>query len=161
MTTNGDDERFMREALRLAERAMEEREVPVGCVIVHEGRVIARAYNQRELLRDPTAHAEMVALTQAASALERWRLFGTTVYCTVEPCCMCAGALVNARVDRVVFGVSDPKSGGCGSVFNIAEEPRLNHRMSVTRGVLEAECLGLLREFFRTRRKNGSEEEAG
>jgi tRNA(adenine34) deaminase len=147
-----DDERFMREALRLARDAMDAEEVPVGCVIVHEGRVIARAHNQRETLRDPTAHAEMIALTQAAAALERWRLETATVYCTVEPCCMCAGALVNARIERVVYGVPDPKSGGCGSIFDICRDPRVNHRVRVTPGVLREECLDLLREFFTSRR---------
>lgn len=151
-TEQAVDERFMREALRQARDAMAEDEVPVGCVIVHEGRVIARAHNQRETLRDPTAHAEMIAITQAAGALERWRLSGTTVYVTVEPCCMCAGALVNARVDRVVYGIPDPKSGGCGSVFNIAGDARLNHRLRVTPDVLRDECLGVLQEFFLARR---------
>jgi tRNA(adenine34) deaminase len=148
-----DDERFMRQALSQARDALAAHEVPVGCVITFQGRIIARAHNQRETLRDPTAHAEMIALTQAAAALERWRLTGTTVYATVEPCCMCAGALVNARVDRVVYGIPDPKSGACGSVLSIADNPALNHRLQVTPDVLRDECLAVLQEFFLARRQ--------
>lgn len=147
-----DDRYYMQCALREAGAAMAEGEVPVGCVIVHEGRIVGRAHNMRERLNDPTAHAEMIALTQAGAALESWRLEDTTVFCTVEPCCMCAGALVNARVRRLVYGVADPKSGGCGSVFNIPEEPRLNHRLRVTGSFMADEALALLREFFRSRR---------
>jgi tRNA(adenine34) deaminase len=143
----------MRLALKEAENAVAGGDVPVGCVIVHEGRVIARAHNLREALQDPTAHAEVVALKQAAAALGRWRLDGATAYCTVEPCCMCAGALVNARVERLVYGVCDPKSGACGSVFDIPREPRLNHRLDVTGGVLADEALELLQRFFEPRRE--------
>jgi tRNA(adenine34) deaminase len=149
---NKDDEYYMRQALAQARAAIPEGEVPVGCVIVHEGEVIARAHNLRETLNDPTAHAEMIAYTQAGSALGTWHLDGATVYCTVEPCCMCAGAAVNARIKRIVYGVADPKSGGCGSVFNIAHAPALNHRCRVRGGVLEEECLELLRGFFRKKR---------
>lgn len=151
--TANDDEGFMRLALKEAENAVAGGDVPVGCVIVHEGRVIARAHNLREALQDPTAHAEVVALKQAAAALGRWRLDGATAYCTVEPCCMCAGALVNARVERLVYGVCDPKSGACGSVFDIPREPRLNHRLDVTGGVLADEALELLQRFFEPRRE--------
>lgn len=151
-------ETCMREALKEARKAFEEGEVPVGAVVVHEGRVIARAHNQRETLHDPTAHAEMIAITQAAEALETWRLTGCRVYVTLEPCPMCAGALVNARVDEVVFGPWDPKAGACGSVMNVAQAPQLNHRVEVTQGVLEGECGGLLVEFFRSRRKRAGEE---
>ena len=142
----------MRAALREARKALEDEEVPVGAVVVHEGKVIGRAHNQRERLHDPTAHAEMIALTQAAEALERWRLEGVTLYVTLEPCLMCAGALVNARVDRVVFGAPDPKAGACGSLYQVGLDSRLNHRFEVEGGVLEAECADLLREFFQSRR---------
>jgi tRNA(adenine34) deaminase len=146
------DEYYMRLALAEARSAVAEGEVPVGCVIVYDGEVIARAHNLRETLNDPTAHAEMIAYTQAGSALGTWHLDDTTVYCTVEPCCMCAGAAVNARVGRIVYGIADPKSGGCGSVFNIADTDGLNHRCRVTGGVMQQECLELLRGFFRSRR---------
>jgi tRNA(adenine34) deaminase len=142
-------------ALAEARAAIPEGEVPVGCVIVRGEKVLARAHNLRESLNDPTAHAEMIAYTQAGSALGTWHLDGTTVYCTVEPCCMCAGAAVNARVTRIVYGIADPKSGGCGSVFDIADHEGLNHRCQVTGGVLEQECLELLQGFFRARRRGG------
>ncbi|MBI4575154.1 MAG: tRNA adenosine(34) deaminase TadA [Planctomycetes bacterium] len=143
----------MRLALREAARALEAGEVPVGCVVVHGGRVVGRAHNQREALADPTAHAEMIALTQAAAALQGWRLSGTTLYATLEPCPMCAGALVNARVDRLVFGAADPKAGACGSLFDIPRDPRLNHRVEVVGGVLEEEARAFLVDFFRARRE--------
>lgn len=142
----------MREAIREARKAAAVEEVPVACLIVRGSEVLARAHNMRETHGDPTAHAEMLALPQAARALGDWRLYGTTVYCTLEPCCMCAGALVNARVDRLVFGLSDPKSGACGSVVNILELEALNHRVDYLGGVLEEEVLELMREFFRRRR---------
>ncbi len=151
------DERFMREALREAIRAGEAGEVPVGCVIVHDGRVIARAHNQREQLADPTAHAEMLALTQAAAALESWRLDGTTLYVTLEPCPMCAGGIVLARVPRVVFGATDPKGGACGTLFDICRDDRLNHRAEVVGGVLGEPCGDVLRAFFRERRRKTDE----
>lgn len=146
------DDDWMRAALVEARRALEEDEVPVGAVVVHEGRVIGRAHNQRERLKDPTAHAEMIAITQAAAALEGWRLADCTLYVTLEPCLMCAGALVNARVPRVVFGARDPKAGACGSLYRVGVDPRLNHRFEAVGGVLEAECAELLVEFFRPRR---------
>lgn len=142
----------MRLALEQAERAARNEEVPVGCVIVHQGQVIARAQNQRESRADPTAHAELDALRQAAGVLGTWRLDDTTIYCTLEPCCMCAGALVNARVARLVYGLADEKSGACGSVVNLLQQPALNHRVEVTRGVLAEESLALLQEFFSQRR---------
>lgn len=148
-----DDERFMDEALRLAERAAGEGEVPVGAVIVKDGRVIARAHNQVETLRDATAHAEMIAITQAAEALENWRLEGAELYVTLEPCAMCAGALVLSRVARIVYGADDPIAGACGSTFNIVSEKKLNHRIPVVKGVRAERCGGLLRDFFRARRK--------
>jgi tRNA(adenine34) deaminase len=147
-----NDEYFMSLALKEAEAAASEDEVPVGAVIVCEGRVIGRAHNQRERLHDPTAHAEMIAVTQAASYLQNWRLTGCALYVTIEPCAMCAGALVLARMDRIVYGVADPKGGACGSVFNVVNEPRLNHRVLVTRGVLAEECARVLSDFFKRRR---------
>jgi tRNA(adenine34) deaminase len=146
------DQHFMRLALSLARKAMEEDEVPVGAVVVKGERILGRAHNQRELLRDPTAHAEMLALTQAAAALEAWRLPETTLYVTLEPCSMCAGALVLARVERLVFGAFDPKAGACGSIYDIVRDERLNHRLQVTGGVLEDECGDLLRRFFGKKR---------
>ena len=126
-----DDTFFMTEALKEAALAAEENEVPVGCVIVHEGRIVGRAHNQRERLNDPTAHAEMIAVTQASAALASWRLTGCTVYVTIEPCAMCAGALVLARLDRLVFGARDEKAGACGTLYNIAADERLNHRIEI------------------------------
>ncbi len=146
------DERYMRMALEEARAAAGKDEVPVGCVVVREDEVIGRGHNLRESAADPTAHAEIVALRRAAEALGRWHLDGATLYCTVEPCCMCAGALVNARVARLVYGVADPKSGACGSIFDVPREPRLNHRLEVRAGVLEQEALALLRRFFASRR---------
>jgi len=143
----------MRRALGQAEAALEAGEVPVGCVIVRGDELLAEAHNMRETLGDPTAHAEMLALTQAADAVGGWRLSGTTVYCTLEPCCMCAGALVNARVQRLVYGLADPKSGGCGSVVDIPALPALNHRVEVKGGVLADEVLELMRRFFEPRRR--------
>lgn len=145
----------MRLALKEAEKALEEDEVPVGAVIVHDGHVIARAHNQREKLKDPTAHAEMIAITQAASYLENWRLEGVTLYVTKEPCIMCAGAIVQARLTNLVFGAADEKGGACGSVVNLVEEPRFNHRVKVTGGILAEESAVLLREFFRERCRSG------
>lgn len=148
-----DDESRMRAAFKEARRALEDDEVPVGAIVVHEGRVIGRAHNQRERLKDPTAHAEMIALTQAAAALESWRLDGAVLYVTLEPCLMCAGALVNARVKRVVYGAKDPRAGACGSIYNVGIDARLNHRFEVAGGVLEGECAELLREFFAKKRR--------
>ncbi len=146
------NEYYMAEALREAERALGEDEVPVGAVIALGGRVIARAHNQRELLRDPTAHAEMIAITQAAEHVGGWRLENCTMYVTLEPCAMCAGALVLARLPRLVFGARDPKAGAVGSVYDIPRDPRLNHAVEVTAGVLEQECSEILSEFFRKKR---------
>jgi len=146
------DDRFMEEALRLAAQAAEAGEVPVGAVIVKDGAILGRAHNQVETLRDATAHAEMIAITQAAEALENWRLEGADLYVTMEPCPMCAGALVLARVARIVYGADDPVAGACGSVFNIVSEKRLNHRIPVVRGVQSARASELLKTFFRSRR---------
>ena len=147
-----NDEHFMQEALRQAGLAAEEGEVPVGAVIVHGGRVIARAHNQVESLRDATAHAEMIAITQAAEALDNWRLEGADLYVTLEPCAMCSGAMVLSRIARIVYGADDPVAGACGSVFNIVSEKRLNHRIPVVKGVLADRSSELLKNFFRSRR---------
>lgn len=149
------DERFMRDALEEAQAAAAEGEVPIGAVVVHEGRVIARAHNRRELDEDPSAHAEFRAMVAAARELGRWRLTGCTVYVTLEPCLMCAGLMVNARIDRCVFGAFDPKGGAVGSLFNVSDDRRLNHSFSVTSGVLEGPCAEQLRSFFAERRAGG------
>jgi tRNA(adenine34) deaminase len=146
------DEHFMRLALREAERAEEHDDVPIGCVIVHGGEVIGAAPNERELRGDPTAHAEILALREASRVLGGWRLVDTVLYVTLEPCAMCAGAIVLARVSRVVFGTVDPKAGAAGSVLDVLGEPRLNHRPEVAGGLLAGECATLLQEFFATRR---------
>ena len=146
------DADYMRIALRQAAAALEEDEVPVGAVVVHEDRIIGRAHNDREKLNDPTAHAEMIAITQAAAALESWRLTGATLYVTLEPCLMCAGALVNGRIKRVVFGARDERAGACGSLYQVGLDTRLNHRFEVTGGVLEDECAAILQQFFRKKR---------
>jgi tRNA(adenine34) deaminase len=147
------DETFMAEALGEARLAGAEGEVPIGAVLVADGRIAGRGRNARERLRDPTAHAEILALQDAARALGRWRLTGSTMYATLEPCPMCAGALVNARVDRLVYAVEDPKAGAVDTLFDLVRDPRLNHRVEVASGVLAEECGSLLREFFRQRRK--------
>ena len=145
----------MRMALTEAERAMEAEEVPVGAVIVRGNQVIAAAHNQRETLADPTAHAEMIAITQAASALGDWRLTECTLFVTLEPCPMCAGAILQARIPHVVFGALDPKAGSVTSLYQLLEDRRLNHTASVTGGVLAEECGRLLRDFFAAQRKLG------
>ena len=144
---------YMDEALREARKALEEDEVPVGAIVVCKRKVIARAHNQMRMLKDPTAHAEMVALTQAASYLKNERLTGAIAYVTVEPCAMCAGALILARVKRLVYGVDDPKTGACGSVLDIARNRKLNHRIDVKKGVLAEESRILLKEFFKKKRR--------
>jgi tRNA(adenine34) deaminase len=146
------DHYFMGEALRQAACAYAAEEVPVGAVIVREGRIIARACNQVELLKDATAHAEMVVITQAEEVVGDWRLTDCTLYVTKEPCPMCAGAIVHARLARVVFGASDPKAGAAGSVLNLLQHPTLNHRCEITAGVREPECRALLQKFFSERR---------
>jgi len=142
-------------ALDEAARAAEEGETPVGAVIVHQGRIIARAHNQRETLKDPTAHAEMIALTQAAAYLEDWRLTGCTMYVTLEPCPMCAGALVLARIERLVYGPSDPKAGACETLYHITNDRRLNHRVEVASGFMAEPSRALLQEFFARQRRGG------
>ena len=147
-----DDERLMRLALEEARRCLEHGDVPIGAVVTREGEVLAAAGNERELAADPTAHAEILALRGAAAALGSWRLDGCTLTVTLEPCAMCAGAMVLSRVDRVVFGAADPKAGFAGSLGNLVQDPRLNHSVSLTDGVLAEECGDLLRAFFRERR---------
>ena len=148
MTETQLDEDFMAEALAEAERAFSEGEVPVGAVTVLEGQVIGRGRNRREALKDPTAHAEILALREASRALGGWRLSGATLYSTMEPCPMCAGALIQARADRLVYAVRDPKSGAAGSLYDIARDPRFNHRLRVDSGVLAVEAETLLKRFF-------------
>ncbi len=143
---------YMQEALKEARKAFEKDEVPVGAVIVSEGRIIARAHNQVELLKDPTAHAEMIAITQAAAALGSKWLVDCAIYITIEPCSMCAGALVLSRIEKIFLGAKDPKTGACGSVVNIVNHKKLNHRIKVKKGVLQKECSSLLSEFFRQKR---------
>ena len=150
-----DDIAYMRQALSLAARAAELGEVPVGAVVVYEGRVISEAYNERESLPSALAHAELTAVRLACERLGRWRLSGCTLYVTLEPCVMCAGALVAARVDRVVYGARDPKAGAVESLYQVLSDPRLNHRPVVAGGVLAEECGEILSEFFRGRRAKG------
>jgi len=146
------DESFMRLALREAERAMEHDDVPIGAVIVHDGEVLATGRNEREERQDPTAHAEVLALREAAERLGSWRVLDSVLYVTLEPCAMCAGAIVLARVPRVVFGAWDPKAGAAGSVLDILAQPQLNHRPEVSGGLLAEECGALLTSFFASRR---------
>jgi tRNA(adenine34) deaminase len=151
------DDLFMREALRLAEKAAAADEVPVGAVVVRSGKIIARAYNQVELLKDATAHAEMLALTQAEAAVGDWRLVDCDLYVTKEPCVMCAGAIVHTRIRRMVFGCVDSRAGAAGSLINLLQQPALNHRCEITGGVLQTECAAILQEFFRQQRAQKSE----
>jgi tRNA(adenine34) deaminase len=148
-------EYWMRLAIAEAQAALAEREVPIGAVIVHGEQVIASAHNQREALRDPTAHAEMIAITQAAEALSSWRLEDCTLYVTLEPCPMCAGAIVQARIPLVVYGAMDPKAGAVHSLFKLLDDPRLNHRAQSVPNILAAECGGLLSQFFQDQRRLG------
>jgi tRNA(adenine34) deaminase len=151
------DAYFMSEALRMATRALEAEEVPVGAVVVRAGRIIARASNQVELLKDATAHAEMLAMTQAEAALGDWRLNDCDLYVTKEPCPMCAGALVHVRMRRVIFGCEDPRGGAAGGLMNLLQNPSLNHRCDITGGVMREQCAGLLQNFFRTKRTRETE----
>jgi tRNA(adenine34) deaminase len=148
-------EHTMRLALEEAELALKEGEVPIGAVIVHGERVVGRAHNQREQLRDPTAHAEMIAITQAASALGSWRLDGCTLYVTLEPCPMCAGAILQARIPTVVYGAADPKAGAVQTLYRLLEDPRLNHRCQIVARVLAERCSEILRRFFQEQRRLG------
>jgi tRNA(adenine34) deaminase len=157
-----DDEQGMRAALREARASAAIDEVPIGCVIVHDGIIIGRGHNQVETLNDATAHAEIIAIGAASDALQSWRLNECIMYVTLEPCAMCAGAIILSRVGRLVYGAFDPKAGACGSVLDVIHEPRLNHRVDVVTGVLAAECGEILREFFvRKRREAGARAEPG
>jgi tRNA(adenine34) deaminase len=149
------DRRYMQQAIELARRALDSEDVPVGALVVYGDRVIGRGYNQREKLQDPTAHAEMLALTAAAEYIGHWRLEDCTLYVTLEPCAMCAGALVLARVSRLVYGACDAKAGACGSLYQITQDPRLNHRVETVAGVMAGTCADLLSDFFRRRRDLG------
>src|SRR6267154_1679682 len=151
------DETFMQEALRLAMKARAADEVPVGAVVVRDGRIISRGYNQVELLKDATAHAEMLALTAAEAAVGDWRLTDCDLYVTKEPCPMCAGAIVHTRIRRVIFGCTDPSAGAAGSVMNLLQMPALNHRCDIASGVLQDECAAILQDFFRSRRDEQTE----
>ncbi len=145
----------MRLALDQARRAFDAEEVPIGAIVVHADQVIGEGYNQRETLNDPTAHAEMIAITQSAAALGSWRLIDCTLYVTLEPCPMCAGAIVQARIPRVVYGAADPKAGACHTLYRITDDARLNHRAAVLGGVLQEECRAILQEFFALQRSRG------
>jgi tRNA(adenine34) deaminase len=148
-----EDKVWMMEALAEARRAGDIGEVPIGAVVVREGEILGRGYNRREIDGDPLAHAEILAIREAASRMGGWRLSGATMYVTLEPCPMCAGALVNSRIQRLVYGAADPKAGYCGSLGNLVQDPRLNHRLEVTAGVLESESAALLRGFFASLRR--------
>ena len=151
------DETFMHEALRLAAKARAADEAPVGAVVVREEKIISRAYNQVELLKDATAHAEMLALTAAEAALGDWRLTDCDLYVTKEPCPMCAGAIVHTRIRRVIFGCSDIRAGAAGTVINLLQQPKLNHQCEISAGVLQSECASLLQDFFREKRNPKSQ----
>ncbi len=154
-----EDEKWMRQALAEATIALKKGEVPVGAVVVHEDRIIGRGHNQVEGLNDPTAHAEIIAIGAAATYLNSSRLAGASLYVTLEPCAMCAGALVLARIDRLVFGAEDPKAGACGSLFNIVQDPRLNHMVQVLTGILERESSRLMQAFFEKLRQRSLKKE--
>lgn len=161
MTSIAEHEKWMGLALREAERALEEEEVPVGAVVIHDGRVIGRGHNRTETTKDPTAHAEILAIGAASEALGSWRLEGATLYVTLEPCHMCAGAVVLARLDRLVFGATDPKAGACVSLAGVVRDPRLNHRADLLHGILEGECASILAEFFRKKREGRPDSSPG
>ncbi|MBN2284907.1 MAG: tRNA adenosine(34) deaminase TadA [Tissierellales bacterium] len=148
------NEYFMNKALEEAKKAYDIGEIPVGAIIVKEGKLIGRGFNQKEATHDATMHAEMAAIREACAHLNSWRLTGCTLFVTLEPCAMCAGALVNARIDHLVIGTKDPKTGACGSIFDIVNEPKLNHQITVETGILEEECSQMLKDFFKELRKN-------
>ena len=159
MSNQHDDEKFMRLALAEAAQAASEDEVPIGAVVVCDGEIVARAHNRREQDLDPSAHAEFCAMVAASQKLGRWRLSGCTVYVTLEPCIMCAGLMVNARIARCVYGAPDPKGGALGTLYDMSHDIRLNHAFEVTPGVLADESAGMLRDFFRARRTSKKERE--
>ncbi|AFS77118.1 cytidine/deoxycytidylate deaminase family protein, zinc-binding protein [Gottschalkia acidurici 9a] len=143
------EEYFMREALNEAYKAERIGEVPVGAVIVKDEKIISRGHNMRETLNDPTAHAEIIAIKRASEVLESWRLIGCTIYVTIEPCSMCAGAIVNSRIEKVAIGALDPKMGACGSVINVVQNKNFNHRVEITKGILETKCSSIMKDFFK------------
>jgi len=147
-------ERWMSEAIRLAQIAYEKDEIPVGAIVVKDNKIIGRGYNQREILKDPTAHAEVLAITAAANTIDDWRLNGCTLYVTKEPCAMCAGAIINSRIDTVIFGCYDEEKGYCGSIVDLCGDPRLKNDITVRGGISEARCLSLIQDFFKTKRKS-------
>ena len=155
-----NDEYFMKEALKEAQKAYEADEVPIGAVAVYKNQIIGRGHNRTEHLHDPTAHAEIIAITAAANALGSWRLENVDIYTTVEPCIMCAGALVLARVKRIIFGARDEKFGGCGSVFNIVNEQKLNHQIEVVEGLLKEQAVSLMKRFFEKKREKTAAKDA-
>ncbi|MGA2914726.1 MAG: tRNA adenosine(34) deaminase TadA [Sedimentisphaerales bacterium] len=157
MDNEKQDQQFMKAALTQADIALEGGDVPIGAVIVYQNKIIAKGANQRHQLNDPTAHAEIIAITAAAESIGNWRLHGCTIYVTLEPCCMCAGALVLARIDRLVYGCDDPKAGAVKSLYNIVQDSRLNHRLEVTSGVLADECSAMLTDFFKKKRNSALE----
>ena len=146
----------MKKAIKLAEKAFQNNEIPVGAIVVSENRIIGKGYNQKEKFNDPTAHAEMIAISAASSTLKNWRLIKSTIYVTKEPCAMCAGAIVHCRLARVVFGVSDPKGGAAGGAMSLLQFPTLNHATEITSGVMEADCRSLLQRFFQEKRKSSN-----
>ena len=153
MTPIKDHEKWMKLAFREGEKAFEQNEVPIGAVVVRDGQIIGRGYNQCESLNDPTAHAEIIAITSASNYLQSWRLEKCIMYVTMEPCAMCAGAIINSRIERVYFGVYDEGSGCCGSLYQICQDPRMNHQTSVRGGILEKNSKTLLKDFFKIKRK--------
>ncbi|KPL03982.1 MAG: hypothetical protein AMJ90_02400 [candidate division Zixibacteria bacterium SM23_73_2] len=153
MNKSDQEKLWMKEALKEAKKAFQKKEVPVGAVVVYENKVIGRGHNQIETLNDPTAHAEILAIGAASNYLNSWRLSGASIYATVEPCIMCAGAILLARLDNLFFGASDPKKGGCGSLYNLLQDSRLNHQVKIFSGILEKNCQILLNQFFAEIRK--------
>ncbi len=148
-----EDSFFIKEALVEAQKALKMKEAPIGAVAVHQGKIVARAHNIREKKNDPLGHAELLLVKRLAHKFKNWRLLGVTIYVTLEPCLMCMGALLQTRVKRLVFGTMDPKAGACGSLYDVSNDPRLNHRIAVTSGVLEKECSEILKKFFQNLRK--------
>lgn len=152
MDTLAQDRIFIKKALKEAEKAFKKDEVPVGAVVVCNGKIVSRAHNTKESKTDPTQHAELIAISRAAKKLKRWRLFDCTVYVTLEPCIMCAGSMLNARIDRLVYGATDPKAGAIESLYEVVSDPRLNHQIKVTSGVLKEDCEDILKSFFKNKR---------
>lgn len=160
MMENKDDIKFMKEALKEAKKAYEKDEIPVGAVVVKNGKVIARAHNIKELKKDTTKHAEIIAIQKASKKLDTWRLTGCTMYVTLEPCVMCTGALIQSRIDKVVIGTMDEKTGACGSVLNVLEDYKFNHIVAVERGVMQEECRAILQSFFKKLRERAKNKKA-